>query len=214
MKYDALNVGEFDLSLGVDFLLHLRDQAKFTFISSNLFDKEKNQLLFNPYLIKTYKKWKVGIFGVLSPQTAQNKSEISIQDPFVTAKAMVDKLKTQTDLIICLSNLGLSEDKKLCEMVPGIHIIIGSGSGTLLSEPLGEKSTIILQAYQKGEYIGILEVKGIAARVNHPHPNLYRSAMAKLDSTYPDDPEIKTMIATFKANHNSPTPLLPFPLPK
>ena len=204
MGYDALNIGKLDLAMGLDFLLTLRGQARFTFISSNLVDKKTHQPLFKPYLIKIIKGYKVGIFGVLPAEATGENTEFTILDPFIAAAEIVTKLKKQADLIVCLSNLGITEDKKLCKAVSGIQIIIGSGgSRSLLAKPVVEGKTIILQAFQKGEYMGILEVLEIRSIKGSTQPYRYRNTVVALDEKYPEHRDIKALVSEFKLKHTS-----------
>ena len=48
MGYDALGIGDDDLSLGKEFLLEISKKAKFPFLSSNLMDEKSKKLLFLP----------------------------------------------------------------------------------------------------------------------------------------------------------------------
>jgi len=49
MGYDIVNVGEYDLTMGgVEFLGDLKEQARFTFVSSNLFDGKASGEFLNP----------------------------------------------------------------------------------------------------------------------------------------------------------------------
>lgn len=210
MQYDAVNVGEFDLSLGIDALLRLQERASFPLVSSNLLDNNTYQLLFKPYVVRRIKACRIGIFGLLSSRPIQNNAGVFVQDPFVTARHMVEELKSKAEFIVCLSNLGLMEDKRLCETVPGIHVIIESGTGALLSQPMVENKTLLLQAYQKGEYLGILEVQAMPPVNEGLEPKQYRHTVVALDQKYPEDPEISTMVAAFKSSHK-PSPGLPFP---
>ena len=52
MGYDAIGIGDDDLSLGKEFLLEISKKANFPFLSSNLVDEESGKLLFPPYVLK------------------------------------------------------------------------------------------------------------------------------------------------------------------
>lgn len=205
MGYDAVNIGWFDLTIGIDYLFTLRDQARFPFISSNLLDKKTNQPLFTPYTIKNINGYRVGIFGLLTPEASQKVKNVVIRDPIATAAEIVDGLKQETDFIICLSNLGIPGNKALCQAVPGINAVIGSGGETpLLSKPLVEKNAMILQAFQKGEYVGILEVLETKAANGAANRYQYRNVVVALDKTHPEHTDMQAMISEFKAQHIYP----------
>jgi len=61
---DAVNVGEQDLVLGVDFLRELENTSSLPFTSANLTDA-KDRPLFKPYILKKIAGKTIGIFGVI-----------------------------------------------------------------------------------------------------------------------------------------------------
>ncbi len=69
MGYDALGIGDDDLSLGKEFLVEISKKANFPFLSSNLIDEESGKLLFQPYLLKEINGLRIGIFSLLSPDS-------------------------------------------------------------------------------------------------------------------------------------------------
>lgn len=161
--YDALNVGELDLSLGRGFLLEKRSQAQFPFISSNLTDIHSGNPLFEPYTVREVDGLRVGVFGLISPvfkSRLQDGAQISLEDPFETARRMVTKLN-RCDLIIALTLLqGQEEAESLAARVPGINIVI-SGCGSPLLDPVRVDSTIIVQTRPRGEALGRLDLNMI-----------------------------------------------------
>jgi 2',3'-cyclic-nucleotide 2'-phosphodiesterase (5'-nucleotidase family) len=163
MGYDAIGIGDDDLSLGKDFLLEISKRANFPFLSSNTIDEESGKHLFQPYLLKEINSLRIGIFSLLSLNSFLSESDLRkkgliFRDPIETARSMVKSLRPQTDLIILLSHLGYHKDLELAQTVPGIHIIIGSHPGMNLTYPPPNINTIILQISPKGMYAGRLDL--------------------------------------------------------
>jgi 2',3'-cyclic-nucleotide 2'-phosphodiesterase (5'-nucleotidase family) len=164
MGYDALGIGDDDLSLGKEFLMGLSKKAKFPFLSSNLMDEESGKLLFQPYLVKEINGLRVGIFSLLSPDVFLGPTDIRrkgliIRNPVETAQSMIKELQPKADLLILLSHLSYPKDVELAQTVSGIHFIIGSHTGTNLMYPPLIKSTYILETAPKGMYVGRLELR-------------------------------------------------------
>lgn len=162
MGYDAMGIGDDDLTLGKGFLLDISKKANFPFLSSNLHDEASGKLLFQSSLIKEFRGLRIGIFSLLSSELFTNLSDprrrgLSIRSPLETAKAMVKELKPKTDLIILLSHLGYARDVELAQKVQGINIIVGSHNGINLSYPPAV-DTIILQAGSRGMFGGRLDL--------------------------------------------------------
>ena len=163
MGYDALGIGDDDLTLGKEFLSELSKKASFPFLSSNLMEAESGKLLFQSTLIKEVSGLKVGIFSLLSPDVFSGSQDprlkgLTLQNPIETAQRIARELKPNTDLIILLSHLGYPKDVEMAQTVPGIHIIVGSHTGVSLTYPPIIKDTIILHSPVKGMYFGQFEL--------------------------------------------------------
>lgn len=164
MGYDAIGIGDDDLSLGKEFLLEISKKASFPFLCSNVFDEESGKPLFSPYLLKKINGMRIGIFSLLSPDLFSGQGDprrkgLIFKSPVETAQNMVKELQPKTDLIILLSHLGYPKDNELAQAVSGIHLIIGSHTGMNLLYPgLINNKTIILQTGPKGMNAGKLDL--------------------------------------------------------
>ena len=157
MGYDALGIGDDDLTLGRDFLMEMSKKAQFPFLSSNIVHEDSGNLLFQPYLLKEIAGMKIGIFSLFSPDLFAGPNDLRkkglvFRDPVETAQAMVRELQPKTDLIILLSHLSYPKDVELAQNVSGIHLIIGGHTGANLLYPPIVKNTYLLQTAPKGMY--------------------------------------------------------------
>ena len=176
MGYDAVGVGDDDLTLGKEFLLEISKKANFPFLSSNLFDEASGKNLFQFSLIKQVHGLRVGIFSLLSPDVFTNSSDprrkgLNIRPPSEVANAMVKELKPKADLVILLSHLGYAKDLELAQSVQGINMIVGGHTGINLVYPLLIKNTIILQTASRGMFAARLELL-----FHNDEPVFYNSA--------------------------------------
>ena len=110
MGYDVVNVGEKDLMMGVKFLSEVSPKAKFSFVSTNLVNKNTGKCVFKPYVIKEVAGLRVGILGLLDDQfklTLQEENPgLNITDPTSALKTTMKGLREYCDFIIVLSQLG------------------------------------------------------------------------------------------------------------
>jgi 2',3'-cyclic-nucleotide 2'-phosphodiesterase (5'-nucleotidase family) len=171
MGYDALAIGDDDLSLGKEFLLEMPRRAKFPFLSSNVIDESSGKPLFQTHVIKKTEGLRIGIFSLLAPETFSNPSDprkkgLTFLSPKETAQAMVKELQPKTDLIILVSHLGYPKDVELAQTVPGIHFIVGGHTGVNLPYPPIIKNSLIVQMAPKGLYGGRLD---LTFNNNEPH---------------------------------------------
>ncbi len=155
--YDAIGIGEDDLTLGKDFLVEISKKANFPFLSSNLFDEASGNTLFRSSIIKEVNGFRIGIFSLLSPEFFTGPSEprkkgLMIRPPIEVAQEMV-------------------KDIEVAQTVPGIHIIVGGHTGINLPYPPVIKNIVILQTTSRGMFIGRLDLV-----FNNHEPIFYNSA--------------------------------------
>ena len=148
MGYDAMGIGDDDLTLGKEFLLEISRKANFPFVCSNLLDEASGKNLFQTSLVKEINGLRIGLFSLLLPDFFTSPSDprkkgLNFRSPLETAQAMVRELKPKTDLIILLSHLGYAKDIELAQRVQGIHVILGGHTGINLTYPPVIKNIII-----------------------------------------------------------------------
>ncbi|MFH1624048.1 MAG: multiheme c-type cytochrome [Pseudomonadota bacterium] len=205
MGCSAFNIGENDLALGVGYLLKKEASARFPFLSANLIDRNSGKPLFKPYTIKDINGFRVGIFGLITQdvQSRLNRDgsgSIIIADPFETAATMVAELNDKTDLIVALTHLGLPADQELAKSTPGIDVIIGGRSRVKLDPPLLINSTLILQAYKEGQYLGILDltINGKGRTKDFVQRVTFKNNIVPLSDTIRNDVFITNLIDNYK----------------
>ena len=153
----AVGVGETDFALGLNFLLSLKSQARFSFLSANIIDAKTEKTLFEPYLITQVQGIKIGIFSILDSSFALPEG-IKILDSVATSQKMVQELSSKVDVIIALTHQGLAKDVELAQKVSGIDIMIGGHDKQHLDQPTQIKNTLILESGDQGKYVGLLNL--------------------------------------------------------
>lgn len=179
---------EFDLGIetGHPEFAEFIKNAEFPFVSSNV-DYSKDQYLSELYhgnikrnpadgklyegIIKVIDGKKVGFFGLTTEDTANIASPGPIQfQNYIkeSEKAVKAFKKLGVDQIVAISHLGFDDnpaidnDLELAKHVDGIDVIIGGHSHSRLDAPVviheGEEPTVIVQAYQYGDFLGTLDV--------------------------------------------------------
>jgi hypothetical protein len=161
MGYEAVNVGEKDLMMGLKFLSDLSQRAKFPFISSNLVDKKTQKEVFKPFVIKEVAGLKIGIIGLLDDQfnpTIQERDPgLAVLEPLSTSKLITKILREYCDLIIVLSQLGESKDKKLARENREINLILGGGGESKRAVMERANDVSIYRMEPRGGYLGRMD---------------------------------------------------------
>lgn len=147
---------------------------------------------------------KVGLFGLLGKpawSVAYGLGALTFSDDVETATALVKELREQdgVDLVICVSHSGLAEDgtgadATLAEKVPGIDVIVGGHSHTLLQEAVQVGDTIIVQAGGHARHLGQLELAVTNGKVS-----VEQFTTLPVDDTVAGDPAIQQQVAGYVA---------------
>ena len=140
LAFDAMTTGNHEFDKGPAVLADFIRKADFPVVSANVDASADPDLsgLIKPYVIKTMGREKVGIIGLTTAQTAvasQPGPKVVFNDVEASAAKAVADLEAQgVNKIIALTHIGYPEDLKLAADVPGIDVIIGGHSHTLLGE--------------------------------------------------------------------------------
>jgi len=161
MGYDMVNVGEKDLMMGLKFLLDLTQKAKFQYVSANLIDKKTQKGVFKPYVIKEIAGLKIGIIGLIddqfNPTLQEREPGLTILEPHSILKILTKSLRENCDLILILSQLGESKDKKLAREHPEIDLILGGGGESKRAVMERVNEVPIFRLEPRGGYLGRID---------------------------------------------------------
>lgn len=169
LNLDAMTLGNNDFNYGEKNIKSLEMRANFKILAANL-KKQDGHDFVTPYIIKNINGVKVGIFGLVSPDTYNNEKAlldtITIDEPILAASKTVKELKSQgAEFIIALTNLGINNDTNrewqspaVAESVPGIDLIIDGNSKEALDDKLIINETVIVQTGENLKNIGVLKI--------------------------------------------------------
>ena len=206
MGYDAFTPGELDLSLGIDDLIKMSRQADFPFLAANLLNRQSNEPIFKPYVIKEIQEvggMKVGIFGLISNRLSNSGSppaereKFKIADPIETAKKVVAVLKPQCRIIVALAHLEADEERMLADKVHGIDFIVNGHRTRAQAAPQLVNHTQIFVAGARGEFLGQTDLFRQKTKLY----SRYQLIPLKLD--YHEKSEIQVMVSEFKGQLES-----------
>jgi len=166
MGYDAMVAGNHDFAYGWQRLYELSEMADFPVLSANVRRQDGGKLL-EASTIKELEGVRIGILGLTTLETLQkthpwNVEGLIFDDPIQTAREMVEDLQDECDLIIALVHLPLMDTEDSCtrlaEEVDGIDLIVSGHSHAALEKGIEVKDTLIVQAGEKGENLGVVNV--------------------------------------------------------
>jgi len=221
MGYDAVTLGnhEFDLKPGglasILTRAHQSGQIPPLVFSNAVFSRQSREddrleemfarEIVKPYLVVEKEGLKIGIFGIIGKDAAEVApfaDPVTFEDPVAASKRMVGILREteKVDMVVCLSHSGLAEEKKrsedeiLAREVSGIDIIISGHTHTKTAGALRVNNTIIVQSWEYGKQLGVLDVAFDDGRMS-----LKKYQLADIDDTIEGDAAITRRINEFEA---------------
>jgi 5'-nucleotidase len=176
--FDAMAVGNHEFDDGPEGLAAFLEKVETPVLSGNV-DVENEPTLKGKVpgtLVLEVGGEKVGIVSVLAEDTSETSSpgpNVRFLRAETYLKGAVEGLEAAgVDKIIALTHMGLPRDMQIAARVPGIDVIVGGHSHTLLSNtekgaagpypvlvqnPVGLQVPIV-QAYAYGKYLGEVEI--------------------------------------------------------
>jgi len=136
LDYSVFGNHEFDIKTAE--LLQRMKESKFEWLGANVIDTKTNKIFADtkPYVIREFNGIKVGIIGLLLPETKETSSmeeSLTVADYCSTAKKLVKKMrkKEKVSAVIGLTHLFMAQDKKLAKCAD-FDLILGGHEHTLL----------------------------------------------------------------------------------
>ena len=193
MGYDAVNVGDTDLMLGLQYLSTLQKHSPVPLLLTNLKDKKTGKTLFKPYLVKEIHGLKVGIIGLISesiqPYVLDKNAGYVVEEPVKAATNTINGALLDCDIIIALAHLNHSEIESLAQKVPKVSIIIGGHDQAYVDAKKLNRS-LWVQTDAFGFQIGRLDVRWEKGSSDFQYENVLTVLHPEMKS----DPEIEEMI--------------------
>ena len=168
-----MNVGTDEFSLGVDFLREKSADLNFPLVASNLSYAKGASPFTKKYVITQAGSLKVAVLGVMSLGILEKMPRsgtfgvVEIIPPGEALKALLPRISKEADIVILLSQLGLSETNRLVGTLKGIDLAIyggkdnkpaGCGGEIKPESPTGKSKTLVLKASSMGIHLGYVRL--------------------------------------------------------
>lgn len=176
--YDVATLGNHEFDYGWENIADLEEAADFPIISNV---KHDDEFMLDQTYVATVGEYKVGFFGLETPETATKAHPAKIQgvtfmsgeELYTYAEEQIAALAAQdVDYIVCLGHLGISGNYSsvdLLENVEGIDLFIDGHSENTIAEiaateGVGQDNkvgdTVLTSAGSKGDHIGVAVLNG------------------------------------------------------
>jgi 2',3'-cyclic-nucleotide 2'-phosphodiesterase (5'-nucleotidase family) len=153
----ALGNHEFDF--GTEVLGKRTSEARFPVLCANVEDLD----MVKPYIIREINGIRIAVIGVVTEDVPasthpKNVAGLKFERPSDTVQKYMEVLRDKSDIIIVLSHMGHSADRELAGKVPGLAAIVGGHSHTKVITPVMVGDTAIVQAWEHGKALGVLDL--------------------------------------------------------
>ncbi len=166
MRYDAVMIGNHEFDFGMENLARLFEKAWFPVVCSNYdFTNTPLAKLVKPYITLNRHGLKIGVFGLgVKPDgliQTDKCAGLVYKDPVTVGNEMAALLraKEKCDVVICLSHLGVTDDKQLVAKTRNIDLVLGGHTHTFMEHPeeylnLDGKVVWLFHSGKNGVYVG------------------------------------------------------------
>ncbi|MDV6378902.1 bifunctional UDP-sugar hydrolase/5'-nucleotidase [Sporosarcina sp. GW1-11] len=160
--YDAVTIGNNEgITMSKQELDSLYEEAMFDVVLCNLKELNGEQ----PYWSKSSKIMettdgvRIGLVGATAPYKAfYRQLGWDVLEPRAEIGEISRGLRLEVDVIVCLSHLGINEDRLLAAECPELDIILGGHTHHLLQTGEWSDDTLIAATGKFGQYVGHIRV--------------------------------------------------------
>lgn len=171
VPYDAMCLGNREFHFTIVGLRSKISRARFPILSANLrhtrsTDEHGEQLSednLKSHIIVERAGLRICILGLSVPCVTEQMairriSDYFFLDPIEAASKLVPSVQAQCHLVIALTHIGLHNDLRLAESVPGINIILGGHTHTTSKEVCGGRAVPVLHHGSHCRYVGRVDL--------------------------------------------------------
>lgn len=161
--YQAMALGNHEFDVSQQSLQDRRADAKFPFLSANIYSKVTGKRLVDAYTLVKLKDVTVAVIGVTTTETPTavmpaNVADLEFREPAAEINAVVKEIGKKADFVVVLSHLGIDQDRLLAAQVQGVGLIIGGHTHTYMKEAEIVNGVPIFQAFTGGLFVGRVDL--------------------------------------------------------
>ncbi len=200
MGVDAVTVGNHEFDFGLENFHKLQGRAAFPFLSANIVEKESGRPLCRSFLTIPLKDdLAVTVIGVtteelLTTTLADNVATLGVIGSVSSVRQVHDRVRSRGPVVL-LSHSQHRIDREIAAALPDLAAIIGGHDHVLLSPYRQVGPVPIFQAFEKGRYLGRIDlridaVSKKAVLVDH--------AYIPITAEITPDPQVAAIVAAYQ----------------
>lgn len=194
---DLATFGNHEFDFGLDVLRARVHESRFRWLVANVEYRHDHAHLVRPYEIRVLGGVKVGVIGLVTPETAQSSKpgeRVAFLDPIATARREIPCMRREgAQVIVALTHLSLSDDKALAAAVPDIDVVCGGHEHILLQSVVGH--TIIFKVTSDARQLGRID---LFYDVTRHHLASLDWSFIEVDDKVPADPRVSAIVKRYE----------------
>ena len=161
-QYDVVTIGNNEgITLSFEDLFDLYENARFDVVVANVQAiNGENPSWLKPYVIlHTIYGTKIAVIGATAQFDAFYRSlNWEVTEPRKALILLVQQLRKEVDVIVCLSHLGLTDDELLAQECPDIDVIFGAHTHHVLPQGKVVNGVLLTGGGKYGQFTGHLTI--------------------------------------------------------
>ena len=194
---DIATLGNHEFDFGDDILIQRMQQAKWTWVVSNVVDTKTNKPIGGalPYVVRDVGPLKVGFIGLcLTTEeiSMQKLTHTQVLDPLAAAAKYLPLLKKEgANVIVAVTHLAFAEDRRLVTRFPEIDLVIGGHEHYAITTTEGR--TLISKAGSDARFVARIDIN------RRPPETVERFyELIPINSSIPDDPDTAAVVKSYE----------------
>lgn len=166
---DVVTLGNHEFDYGLPHLLFLEKVANFPIVNANLYIRQHNKRLMQPYHIIDVDGCDILVIGIITEKVIDDirrdrdiGSFISLEEAAREVGKIINAYKhDDIDLTILLTHIGIESDRELARLLDpewGVDLIIGGHTHTVLERPDEVNGVLIAQAGYGTRQVGRFDI--------------------------------------------------------
>jgi 2',3'-cyclic-nucleotide 2'-phosphodiesterase (5'-nucleotidase family) len=192
---DAM-AAHWEFAFGPEIFARRVAELNYPMLAINVFDKETNKPVFQPYVLKEIGGLRIGLIGIASnivdktmPPSFSDGIYFTLGKDELPSVIHVLRSKEKVDLIVLISHLGFTQDMKLLSEVQGIDICLSGHTHNRTFKPVFVGKTILIQSGCHGSFLGRLDLEIIDGQITN-----YKHQLIEVEASIQPDSEVEELV--------------------
>ena len=190
--YDAVCIGNHDLSFGADRLGRLADHYRVPVTACNVAWPESiAPAIVRPYRVFPLLGVRVAVVGAAAEAMNHRSDELLEVRPLIAAiQPVVDQARREADIVVLMTHVEDDRDLEIARRVRGVDAIVGGHSHSLFRKTVVEpvSGTVIHKTGMGGQFIGAIDLTWDGRRVTGK-----RTRIIEITPDMPEDPAVRAV---------------------